>query len=121
MYPSFCSRVTTPLQLDPSAQAPCSSTIVGLTAACEGLLVEAAATALGIATRPVTARPVSANRAFRVPNFSGVRMRVSFRWWGELSQVLTGEPGQGEVGDFAPSVIEDERVAAVGECVMVLW
>src|ERR1039457_1856972 len=45
-------------------------------------------------------------------------MGVSFRWWGELSQVLAGEPGQGEVGDFAPSVIEDQRVAAVRECVI---
>ena len=35
------------------------------------------------------------------------------------SEVLAGEPGQGEVGDFAPSVIEDERVAAVGERVVV--
>jgi hypothetical protein len=35
-----------------------------------------------------------------------------------LSQALGGEPGQDEVGDFAPSVIEDKRVAAVGECVI---
>src|ERR1035437_3757420 len=98
--------------------------MVGLTADCEWLLVawewpvEAAATVLGIATRAARARPVSANRAFGVPDFSGVRMRVSFRWRGELSQVLAGEPGQGEVGDFAPSVIQDERVAAVRECVV---
>ena len=36
-----------------------------------------------------------------------------------VSQVLAGEPGQGEVGDLAPSVIEDERVAAVGEGVII--
>ncbi len=38
---------------------------------------------------------------------------------GRVPRVLAGEPGQGEVGDFAPAVIEDERVAAVGEHVII--
>jgi hypothetical protein len=92
--------------------------MVGLTAAGGWLPVEAAATVLGIAARPARARPASANRALDVPDFSGVRMGVSFRWRGELSQALAGEPGQGEAGDFAPSVIQDEGVAAVRECVV---
>jgi hypothetical protein len=64
VYPSSCNRVTTPPQLDPSAQAPCSSTMAGLAAALDWLLValdwlpvEAAAT-VGIAARAATATPV---------------------------------------------------------------
>ena len=38
---------------------------------------------------------------------------------GRVSPVLAGEPGQGEVGDFAPAVVEDERVAAVREGVII--
>jgi len=78
--------------------------------------VEAAATALGIAIRAATAAPVRGEPDLRVRDFSGLRMRVSFRW-GELSQALAGEPGQGVVGDFAPAVVEDEGVPR-SECVI---
>ena len=85
-----------------------------LLVACDGLLVAAEATALGIATRAARATPASAKRAFLVPGFSGVRMTsvLSLMRWervaGRESQALAGEPGQGEVGDFAPAVVEDE-------------
>ena len=50
------------------------------------------------------------------PPITGARDEISRA---AVSQVLAGEPGQGEVGDFAPAVVEDERVAAVGECVII--
>ena len=85
MYPSFCSRVTTPSKLDPVAQAPCSITMVGLgveelpSAGCAGLVVEAAAIALGMVIRAATAAPVRASRDLRARDFSGLRMGIAFR------------------------------------------
>ena len=55
VYPAACKRVTTSSQLEPSAHAPCSNTMVGL-----GFwLVLRAATALGMIDTATAARPAT--------------------------------------------------------------
>src|SRR5580692_3110422 len=78
-----------------------------------------------MAIMAATAAPVRASRALRGRDFRGCAWElpfvsgVGYRSLADWRQVLAGEPGQGVVGDLTPSVVEDERVAAVGEYVVV--
>ena len=122
---AFCSRVTTPFQADPVSQAPASRTTVAsrmrVMSATEVAPVDwvgpAAATANGAAMSPATVSPSALIRDRRVVRGVGRCMEclsVVVRL-----QALCAEPGQGEVGDVSPAVVEDQRVTEVGEHVIV--
>jgi AAA+ ATPase superfamily predicted ATPase len=72
----------------------------------------------GLITRERHRRPGESRRLRQLPPSEG-RGHRRHRYRSLASEVLARQPGQGEVGDLAPSVIEDERVPAVRERVVV--
>src|SRR3954465_9920369 len=96
VYPALCSLDVTADQLEPSAHAPCTSTMVGLTyrSLCRVWALLPGAVPMPSASTPVVRAAAPARRAF-----FGVRMALSFAGVFRSADRRTGFSGDGELGE----------------------